>query len=152
MQLIQRAMAATVLAVGLLSVAGGVHADEQGSIKYRQALMNANAGHAAAVAQIASGGVAFQDQLKGHAHALAEVAKWVAPAFKEKALAGKTRAKEEIWSDWNDFESKAKAFADASAKVSAAADAGDMAAVGDGLNAVFDACKSCHKKFRKKDY
>lgn len=59
-----------------------------------------------------------------------------------------TRAKMEIWSNWPDFEAKAKAFDDASAKLTSAAGANDVSAIKTALAEVGGACKACHEAYR----
>jgi cytochrome c556 len=144
-------LATTMAAAFLILGAGTATAqDMEGSIKYRQALMKGNAGHAGAIAQIVKGKVAFTDHLAGHAHALHELSEYVTVAFKERALSDKSRAKENIWKDWGDFEQKAKDLESATGKLADAAKAGDMGAVGESLQATFESCKGCHKTFRAK--
>lgn len=124
--------------------------DAEGAIKYRQAIMKGNAGHAGAIAQIVKGTVDHKDHLAGHAHALHELSRYVPAAFKDRAMGEKTRAKENIWKDWSDFEQKAMDLESATKKLADAAKAGDMGAVGENLQATFDSCKGCHKTYREK--
>ena len=60
----------------------------------------------------------------------------------------KNRAKPEIWSDWAKFESKAKAFTKATAKMVQVTQAGDGGAIKAAVKAVRAGCKGCHKPFR----
>lgn len=139
-----------VLAAVCTTAPGAATADEEGTVKYRQAIMKANSGHAGALALIAKGQVPFKDQMAGHAHALHELSKQVTMAFKERVLAGKTKAKAYIWEEWPEFEEKAEDLEKATGGLSAAAASGDMDAFGKSLKATFDACKGCHEDFRKK--
>ena len=71
--------------------------------------------------------------------------------FKNKAMGYKTSAKEEVWSDWAGFDSKAGDLERASLAVVEAAKSGPDAVKGK-LEDLFDACKACHKEYRvKKD-
>lgn len=139
-----RMFAAAIVA---LPMAAG--ADDEGDIKYRQAVMKGISGHAGAIAQIAKGKVSHADALQGHAHALMELSKLVPAAFKNQT-SGKSRAKEEIWSDRSGFEGKAKDFERESLAVAEAAKAGPDA-VKSALGGLFDTCKGCHKNYREKD-
>lgn len=138
----------TVLALTLSALVSA----QEGSVKYRQAIMMTVGGHAGAVAQIAYGGVPYQDYLAGHAHALAEVSKQVTIAFKEQAMTEDppTRAKAAIWEEWDEFEAKAGDMEKAAAAVAEAAESGDTEAVAAKLDPLWDTCKGCHKKFRRK--
>lgn len=60
----------------------------------------------------------------------------------------KTRAKAEIWANWSDFEAKAKAFDDASAKLTNAVGSNDVTAIKASLGEVGAACKACHEAYR----
>lgn len=148
---VSRRTTATLMALLLAAFAGGAIAqNEEGAIKYRQAVMKGIAGHAGGIAQISKGNVPFKDQLNGHAHALHELAQYVPAAFKQKAMKGKTKAKDKIWKDWDDFEAKVQDLQAATEKLASAAKSGDMAGVGKHLEATFESCKGCHKEYRKK--
>lgn len=58
-------------------------------------------------------------------------------------------AKPEIWSDAAGFKQKEQAFQDGVAKLSAAADSGDLAKVRAAFGAVGASCKACHDAYRK---
>ena len=142
----------TLALLGAMLLFAGSLSAQEGAIKYRQAIMKAVSGHAGAVAQIAYGGVAHTDHLKGHAHALHEVTLLVATTFREKALAEDppTIAKPEIWQNWGEFEDKVAALVKAAADVAAAAESGGAGAVAGVLDPLWESCKGCHKAFRKK--
>ncbi len=144
----------TVMRAALVAAAMGLPlsaaSDDEGDIKYRQAVMKSVSGHAGAIAQIAKGKVSHVDALVAHAEALADVTAMVPAAFKNQAGVGDASdAKAEIWSDWAGFESRAKDLHDAALAVAEAAESGPDAA-GAKLEALFDACKACHKDYRVK--
>ena len=136
------------IAVAMLAAPLGVLADDEGEIKYRQALMKSAAGHAGAIAQIAKGKVSHTDALQGHAHALLEVSKQVPSAFKNETR-GDSRSKPVVWSDWPGFDGKAGDFERAALAVANAAKDGP-GAVKAKLGDLFDSCKGCHKEYRTK--
>jgi len=139
-----------LLAAGLLAMASpGAFADDEGDIKYRQAVMKGVAGHAGAIAQIAKGKVDHVDALEGHAHALLELSKMVPAAFRNQT-SGESRAKDEIWSDRAGFEQKAGDLRDAAMALAEAAKSGPDAAKAR-LGDLFDTCKACHKEYRHKE-
>lgn len=80
MKLFVRGLAAAVLAAAVLGAAASAPAaaDGAGAIKYRRAVMKSIGGHGAAIVAIIKGEVPFIEDLKGHAHAIAELAK-IAP-------------------------------------------------------------------------
>jgi cytochrome c556 len=123
-------------------------ADDEGDIKYRQAIMKGLSGHGGAIAQIAKGKVSHTAALKGHAHALLELTKLVPAAFKNQTT-GKSRSKGEVWSDWSGFDGKAGDMERAALDVVKAADSGPEA-VKKTLGPLFDSCKGCHKNYREK--
>jgi len=142
---VKAALVAAVIVSPLAAVA-----DDEGDIKYRQAVMKGTAGHAGAIAQIAKGTVSHDDQLVGHAHALLELSKMVPAAFKNKT-SGESAAKPEVWSDMGGFEAKAKDFQTAAMAIAEASKMGPDAVKGK-LGDLFDTCKACHKEYRvKKD-
>jgi len=59
-----------------------------------------------------------------------------------------TRAKAEIWTQWDAFLVEAKALEDAGNAASAAVTAKDVAALGAALEQAGAACGGCHKPFR----
>ena len=59
-----------------------------------------------------------------------------------------TRALPEIWNDWDKFGAAAKNMEVQSAKLVAAAESGDVAAIGAQLQNLGKSCGGCHKPFR----
>ncbi len=147
--------AALVLAVfgaGFGLIALPAMAQEEGAIKYRQAVMKAIGGHFGAMAGILKGQVKFPGDLKVHARAVADLAKVAAHIFPEGSDFGKTRAKEEIWSKPEEFKKVLMAFQDESAKLAKVAGGGDVKAFGEQFKALGKkACGTCHKTFREKE-
>lgn len=62
--------------------------------------------------------------------------------------AGKTRAKEDIWTRPQEFVAAQKMFSDSAPKLLAAANAGDIAGVKSQYGEVGKSCKNCHDAFR----
>ena len=123
---------------------------DQGTIKYRQAVMRAQGGHMGAIVGLIKGQVDYKGHLVGHAKALNELPTMVGDAFAKRTEGGKTRAKADIWDDAADFKQKVDNLQKATAALLEAAESGGTAAAGAKLKAVGDACGACHKKFRKK--
>jgi cytochrome c556 len=72
--------------------------------------------------------------------------------FPKGSTKGKTKAKAEIWEKSDDFAKSAKSLEKAASELAAAAKSKDDAAVGTKVKALGDACGSCHKAFREKEY
>jgi len=79
-------------------------------------------------------------------HGLAQM---ITKDFSKKALSSKSRAKEEIGSDWEGFSQKAKEFSDAVVELQAASKASDTKKAQASVKRALTACKNCHRAFRK---
>jgi cytochrome c556 len=140
------------LSMALLPLSAGTFAQE-GPIKYRKGVMKAVGGHATGIAQITHGGVGHSAHLATHTDGLQALSKMIVTAFKEDAKPTEdvtTRAKPDIWQNWSDFEAKAEDLVKATAAYAATARTGDKDMTVAKLEGVWDACKGCHKKYRKK--
>ena len=65
---------------------------------------------------------------------------------------GTTRAKANIWSNMDDFQSKLNDFRAAAATLAETAAGGDQAASRDRFIATGGTCKACHDEYKSKDY
>jgi cytochrome c556 len=72
--------------------------------------------------------------------------------FPKGSTKGKTKAKAEIWENWDDFTKHAKSLRKAASELAEAAKGTDHAAVEAKVKAVSGACGSCHKAFRAEKY
>ncbi len=126
-------------------------AEAEDVIKYRKGVMKSVGGHMAAAAQIVQGKVDFSDDLVYHAESIARSLRDAAKLFPEGSDFGETRALDAIWSQSADFK---KVADDAGVAAKAFADVVNSGAKED-LPAKFkglaDACKACHKDFRKEE-
>lgn len=77
-----------------------------------------------------------------------DVAPLFAPGTSDADFPGESEAKASIWENMDDFGAKAKAMHEAAAVVVAAAEAGDGAAFGAGLQKMGGTCKACHDDYR----
>lgn len=126
-------------------------AESEDIIKYRQAAMKASAGHMSASHALITGKVDFKGQLGDHVKALQALNKDVALLFPKDSDFGDTKALDAVWKNTADFQKKSQAArdkADALAKAVAAGDSKNYAARFKDLN---DACKACHKDYRKEE-
>ncbi|NNG03898.1 MAG: cytochrome c [Inquilinus sp.] len=145
-------IAATVAAATLAAGVGVASAADQPAdqIKYRQAVMRSVGGHMGAIAAIMKGEISHTGHLSAHANAIAGMAVVAADVFPPSSASGaETRAKPEIWQDWDEFLGKAEAFRTASANLASVIDGGgDSAAVGAAFGDLGKSCGGCHRPFR----
>ena len=140
------ALTAVILSVGM---AGAVSANE-GALAYRKAVMTAIGGHMKSIVAIIKGQVPFKEHLKGHAHAMAELAKLTSPIFPKGSDMGDTTISPAVWEKPAEFEKARMAFVQASADLAKVANSGDMDAFMAKFGPLGGSCKGCHKPFRIK--
>lgn len=76
--------------------------------------------------------------------AIAEAAAKIPATFEPQGTDAESKAKPDIWANWEDFMAKA----DALNKAALALDATTVEGVGAGMAGVGGACKDCHSKYR----
>jgi cytochrome c556 len=143
---LSRSLVSAAVAAVLLT-AGAATADE-GMITYRQSVMRANAAHLTAVVTIIKGQVPLTDDLKGHTHALAELATIAGHVFPEGSGTGETRALPAIWEKPEDFKKAYTAYQTAAANLAKTAET-DPKAVPAAVGELGKTCKACHDDFQK---
>ncbi len=123
-------------------------------VKYRQLVMKAIGAHMGGIGAVLKGEVDYGPKhIEEHAEAINGMAQILVDAFRENVgtSGGETDAKQEIWSDWDNFVAKAKDLEEASGNLGDLAEGGaDMAAIGAGVKALGGACGACHTPFRVK--
>lgn len=141
-------LAAWFIAVPYAATAQGQSED---IIKYRQNVMKSIGGHTSASAAIISGKVGYKAHLSEHAKAIAAMAKDIPGLFPKDSDFGDTNALESVWKKRADFEkaaNNARAKAEAFAKAAAG---NDPKAASAAFKDLGEACKACHKDFRKEE-
>jgi cytochrome c556 len=141
-------LAAAVLAVGGATVA---YADAAATVEHRQAEMKKMGGAMKALGQTAKGEKPFGPETAAAAETVQTVAKEIPDVFKENATSDKSRAKPEIWTQWDKFVADGKALEDTTPALIAAAKGNDPAALGAALGATGKACGTCHDSYRNTD-
>ena len=120
----------------------------------REELMRNTSGHFKDLQQKAKGGQLAQIAVNAQTIAInARHIPALFPAGSTGSPEDKSRAKAEIWQDWNGFTADAKQLEDAATKLMQLTENADKmgatsAQVNTAVKAVGEACKSCHKKFR----
>ena len=121
------------------------------AIEYRQAVMGVYSFNAGQMADMAKGKIPFD------AAAFQILAKDLSAAasldvlagFPEDSVSDDSDAKDEIWLNWADFESKLEDLRTQSAKLAEVAAGGDEAAMKAQLDETRGTCKACHDDYKK---
>jgi len=142
---------AAALLVGMSCAAHAAESKEEDIVKYRESVMKSQAGHMGAAAAIIMGKVDFKDQLSAHVKALEATTKDIDSLFPKGSDVGKTKALKEVWTKPDEFRKRAKDAQDKAAALAQAVAAGDTQNYGPRFKDLADACKACHKDFRKKE-
>ncbi|MFI4988406.1 MAG: c-type cytochrome [Alphaproteobacteria bacterium] len=148
-------LAGALAALAVAASAVASRADDMAKIiEYRQNLMKANAQHAIDIGMILKGEVPFNARhVMWHAEALNAMSKLIIEAFPKGSgsAAGKTRAKDEIWTNWERFMQDAVALERETAKLIELSKTGDMSAITTQMAIVGNnSCGDCHDDFRKR--
>jgi cytochrome c556 len=141
-----RFLTKTVLTLGMLAATAVIAAEAtEPSVKARQELMDAQAGAAKVLGGMAKGEVAFDAAAAEAAKAaLIALSADIPAKFETEATDPKTKAKAEIWANWDDFVAKAGALNAAAT----ALDASTLEGVQAGMDGVGGACGACHKAYQ----
>lgn len=150
MKQLNRAMAASGLALALFGSAGMAVADEEGAIEHRKAVYQAVGGHMKAMVAIVKGKVPHTGDLQYHAQAMANLSQSAGRAFPEGSDFGETNAKAIIWEDTAKFAAAMKRFQGEAAKLASVAAKGDVRMTAGQIGELGKACKNCHDTFREK--
>lgn len=99
--------------------------------------------------KVTKGEAEFSPALVTQAQSAVAVSKIIVTLFPQGSGGEKSRAKDEIWSDWDNFKKAADAFKAAAPQLIEAAKSNDKDKVGATLGAVGKTCGGCHKPYRK---
>ena len=147
-----------LIAAGLfsLSFAGGAHAQDAAEdvIKTRQAAMMILQNSLVGIGNIAQGKISNTDHLAAYATALAQISPLIGdlyPAGTGPDSGVKTRATAAIWDDAAGFQAAIDKNTELSNALLAAAQSGDVGAVGAALGDLGrNGCGACHTNFRSR--
>ena len=141
------------VALVALSLAVGIsHASKiDDAVYYREGVMNVFAWNTDQMAAMVKGEVPFdRAAFQGLAADLASAAALnLLPGFPDGSTSDDSDARDEIWLNWPDFESKLQTLRTESAKLAKVAEDGDEAAIKAQLDATRRACKSCHDDYKQ---
>jgi len=134
-----------------LGVTATVSADDvEDAVEYRQSVMNVFYWNTHLLGAMTKGKVPFDKAaFKRHADDLAAAANMdILSGFPEDSVSDDSDAKDEIWLDWGDFESKLEAIRSQSAKLADVAGNGNEAAMKAQFEETRRACKGCHDSYK----
>lgn len=135
------------LFVGLMLVGGVAVAAEatDPTVKARQELMEIIGKNTKVLGDMAGGKAAYDAAAAESAKAaIVTAAGEIAAKFEPQSTDPESEAKPEVWTNWEDFVTKATALSTAAG----ALDVGSAEAIGAGMGAVGGACKDCHSVYR----
>lgn len=144
MRLIGKMVLAAVIVGAGVAVAQDVQSTDPNVIA-RKELMRANGAAAKALGDMAGGKAPFDAAMAETAKAtLIRDAQATPAAFQTQATDASSKAKPEIWANWDDFVAKAGALASAGQ----ALDVSSAESIGAGMQAIGGACMACHQAYR----
>jgi cytochrome c556 len=126
-------------------------AEPEDIIKYRENVMKSQGAHLAAAAAIIQGKVDFKSQLREHTRALAASTNDIASLFPKGSDFGDTKALDAVWQKPAEFKKDAEHAHMMAVALDKAVAKGDAKTYPQHLKALVDACKDCHKDFRKEE-
>lgn len=136
--------AALLLAVGA--------ADEQDVIDYRKDVMLGMATHLTALTGLLAGEMDFDERhLEAQATSLGLNAQLVSSLFPPESGEGDTAALPGIWQRPEQFLARAEAAEREGRNLVAAAESGDREFLVQSLKRLADACRNCHREFRREE-
>ena len=142
-------LVAAILGLALVATLPAAAQNGDASIGYRQKVMGAIGANMGSIGDIMKFKLPHQANIPAHAEAIRTSAKLIPSAFEKRVTEGPTDAKAKIWDNWSDFKDKAADLEEAGAKLASVARGNDMGATMDAVKNVGEACKACHKEYRK---
>ncbi len=126
-------------------------AEPEDIIKYRQSVMLSQRAHMAAATAIIQGKVDFKDQLSHHVKSLEATTKDIPSLFPKDSDFGDTKALDAVWKNNTEFLKSAKNAQEKSQALAKTVASGDTKNYAPRLKELQEACRSCHKDFRKEE-
>ena len=127
---------------------GHAHAGKY-SFKFRLSTMQALSIHMALLlAEIRGEATLTPERRQAHGAAVQALSSLLVDLFQDETWR-RSRSKREIWTDWEGFSKRARAFEARAKDLSRAARTGDPAQITAKLDLTAAACTGCHKAYRK---
>ncbi len=150
MRYLFRAVVSTLVPV-LLSCPAALAGEVEDAVDYRQGAMNVFSWNVGLMAAMVKGEIPFDAAVfQGYAADLASAAGLnILRGFPEDSVTDDSDAKDEIWLNWSDFESKLQGLRTESAKLAEVTAGGDEASIKAQFDATRRACKACHDDYKQ---
>jgi cytochrome c556 len=143
-------LAGAVLALATALPAAAQFAKPEDAIKYRKAVFTVMATHFGRVAAMANGKAPFDAKVAADSAEIATaMSKLPYVAFVPGSDKGETRAKPEIWTEWDKVKGLAEKMQDEMVKFNAAAKTGNIDTIKAAAGETGKSCKACHDNYRK---
>ncbi len=124
---------------------------EGAAFQYRQGLMRAIAWKTGQIRGMAQGEIPVDEAVfRKYAADLAVLAGMTTEGFIPDSIVAGSASLPEIWSNWSDFEQKARDFQNAAQQVADAAQSGGVQAASGLVQAVGQSCGACHRPYRRR--
>lgn len=133
---------------------GAADADtpEAAAFRYRQAVMRIAANKMALLGAMARGEAPVDDQAFRKAAAdLEAVAGMVVEGFMPEGAIEGSATLPEVWTNWDDFQSKAQDLEQAASSLASAAQSGGFEAGQPLVQSTAGTCGGCHRSYRRRD-
>ncbi|MDB5821989.1 MAG: cytochrome [Herminiimonas sp.] len=141
-----------VLASAVLPIAANAQfAKVEDAVKYRQSALSVMGTHFGRIGAVVKGDKPYDKASVERDAAIVEVmAAMPWSAFPAGSDLSNSKAKPEIWKEHEKFASNGDKLQTDTARLSAAAKSGDLAAIKTAFGSAGQTCKSCHDNFRNK--
>ncbi|MDG4554056.1 MAG: cytochrome c [Candidatus Competibacter sp.] len=146
-------LAGSILGLGFLTVASAADPKPEDAVRYRQSVYTVIGWNFKPIGAMMKGEIPFDAAaVARHAQYVEMMSKTAIEGFPKGSgpdAVKNTEAKPEIWTDWNQFETKMTDFQQEAAKLVEVAKGGDQGAIKAQFGKTAETCKACHKEFRK---
>jgi cytochrome c556 len=143
-------LAATLLGLATALPAAAQFAKPEDAIKYRKAVFTVMATHFGRVAAMANGKAPFDAKVAADSAEIAtSMSKLPYVAFIPGSDKGDTRAKPEVWTEWDKVKGLSEKMQDEMVKFNVAAKGGNIDTIKAAAGEVGKSCKACHDNYRK---
>lgn len=148
----KRKLLVTTLAAAVLMPSATLAQDEQtfAEAQYRQDVMQHFNLSIKKILQNFQGNVQHPDQYEALATIMASAATMSKAVFEKdtRGMEGPTKAKDEIWDNWEDFAGRMDQMVEDTAAFVEATKSGDMGQIQPGFRKAVSQCKGCHDKYK----
>lgn len=143
-------MIAAAVSAGLLITPAWADEAAEAAIHYRQSVFSAVKWHFGSMAAVVKGKAPFEaEAFAAHAQHVAALSRMALEGFPKGSDFGETKAKDAIWSHFDDFKTKMEAFTTEAEALAKVAEGGDLGAVKKQFGNTGKTCKSCHDDYKQ---